>query len=49
MERYGPIVLFWKGGYTGEKLSQQLKPRLRRGMILNWHINVLKDVFKEDA
>jgi predicted transcriptional regulator len=37
------------GGYSGEKYSQQLKPRLRRGMILNWHVNVLKDVLKEDA
>jgi hypothetical protein len=49
VERYGPIVNLWKGGYSGEKYSQQLKPRLRRGMTLNWHVNVLKDVLKEDA
>jgi hypothetical protein len=49
MERYGPIVNLWEGGYSGENYSQQLKPRLRRGMTLNWHVNVLKDVLKEDA
>jgi hypothetical protein len=49
MERYGPIVNLWEGGYSGEKYSQQLKPRLRRGMTLNWHVNDLKDVLKEDA
>jgi hypothetical protein len=26
MERYGPIVNLWEGGYSGETYSQQLKP-----------------------
>jgi hypothetical protein len=49
MERYGPITNLWKGGMIGEKFSQELKPRLRGGLTRNWHVNVLKDVLKDDA
>jgi hypothetical protein len=49
MERYGPLVNLWEGGFIGEKYSQQLKPRLKRGLTPNWHANALKDVLKEDA
>ena len=33
----------------GEKFSQELKPWLRGGLTRNWHVNVLKDVLKDDA
>jgi hypothetical protein len=49
MERYGPITNLWEGGMVGEKFSQELKPRLRGGLTRNWHVNVLKDVLKDDA
>jgi hypothetical protein len=49
MEGFGPIPNLWEGGYNGEKLCQELKPRLRGGLTANWHVNILKGVLKDDA
>jgi hypothetical protein len=46
---FGPIPNLWEGGYNGEKLCQELKPRLRGGLTANRHVNILKGVLKDDA
>ena len=42
MKQYGPIANLWEGGYDGERFSQELKHRLKGGLIDNWHRNLLK-------
>jgi len=39
MRTYGAITNLWEGGEMGEKYSQRLKPRLKRGLKGNWHVN----------
>ena len=32
MEEYGPLRLYWEGGYKGEALIQSIKPMIKNGV-----------------
>lgn len=49
MKQYGPIANLWEGGYDGERFSQELKHRLKGGLIDNWHRNLLKNLVAKYA
>jgi hypothetical protein len=49
LEKYGPITNLWEGGYMGDKFSQELKPRLKRGVNRNWQVHLLSNVLKQDS
>ena len=45
MELYGPLRLYWEGGYCGEGIIQDIKGILNHGLSLGWQKNTLKKLY----
>ena len=45
MELYGPLRLYWEGGYCGEGIIQDLKGILNHGLSIGWQKNTLKKFY----
>ena len=45
MELYGPLRLYWEGGYRGEGLIQDIKGIINHGLTSGWQRNTLKKFY----
>ena len=45
MKEFGPLRLYWEGGWKGEGIIQELKPLIRNRFQKNWSKNTLKRLY----
>ena len=45
MKEFGPLRLYWEGGWKGEGIIQELKPLIRNRFQKNWSSNTLKQLY----
>ena len=49
MRLYGPLRLYWEGGWKGEGIIQEIKEIIRDGLKKNWAMNTLKRAYNGRA
>ena len=49
MEMFGPLRLYWEGGWKGEGIIKEIKEIIRDGLKKNWAENTLKRVYNGRA
>ena len=49
MKLFGPLRLYWEGGWKGEGIIKELKEVIRDGLKKNWQENTLKRVYNGRA
>ena len=49
MELYGPLRLYWEGGYRGEGIIQDIKGIMNHGLTSGWQKNTLKRLYNNRA
>ena len=49
MELYGPLRLYWEGGYRGEGIIQDIKGIINHGLTSGWQRNTLKKFYNNRA
>ena len=49
MKQFGPLRLYWEGGWKGEGIIQEIKCLIRDGLKKNWCANTLKRLYNMRA
>ena len=49
MSLYGPLRLYWEGGYRGEGIIQEIKGIINNGLIIGWQKHTMKRFYSYRA
>ena len=49
MELYGPMRMYWEGGYRGEGIIQEIKGIINNGLIIGWQNHTMKRFYNNRA
>ena len=49
MKLYGPMRLYWEGGYRGEGIIQEVKGIINHGLITGWQKHTMKRFYSYRA
>ena len=49
MRFFGPLRLYWEGGWKGEGIIQEIKEIIRDGLKINWASNTMKRAYNGRA